>query len=64
MISLKSSGGGGDRTPDLTGMNRTLSPAELHRQIFMVVRHKNYSTTRLPLCQHNFYDFLTYILRK
>ncbi len=24
--------GGGDRTPDLTGMNRTLSPAELHRQ--------------------------------
>ncbi len=23
--------GGGDRTPDLTGMNRTLSPAELHR---------------------------------
>ncbi len=23
--------GGGDRTPDLTGMNRTLSPAELRR---------------------------------
>ena len=23
--------GGGTRTPDLTGMNRTLSPAELHR---------------------------------
>ncbi len=25
-------GGRGDRTPDLTGMNRTLSPAELRRR--------------------------------
>ena len=25
--------GGGDRTPDLTGMNRTLSPAELRRHM-------------------------------
>ncbi len=25
--------GGGDRTHDLTGMNRTLSPAELHRHL-------------------------------
>ena len=29
------SSGGGDRTHDLSGMNRTLSPAELRR-------HKNY----------------------
>ena len=39
--------GGGDRTHDLTGMNRTLSPAELRRQI----SHKNYSTTKWTFCQ-------------
>ena len=35
--------GGGDRTHDLTGMNRTLSPAELRRQFLTtrVMIHKN-----------------------
>ncbi len=32
--------GGGNRTPDLTGMNRTLSPAELRRREI----NKNYFT--------------------
>jgi hypothetical protein len=35
-INYEIGGGGGDRTPDLTGMNRTLSPAELHRHVYLV----------------------------
>ena len=31
--SFKVNSGGGDRTHDLTGMNRTLSPAELRRHV-------------------------------
>ncbi len=39
--------GGGDRTHDLTGMNRTLSPAELHRHL----TNKKYHTTAKDMCQ-------------
>src|SRR5690625_3805809 len=32
-LTKKDNSGGGDRTHDLTGMNRTLSPAELRRHL-------------------------------
>ena len=41
--------GGGDRTHDLTGMNRTLSPAELRRQIKsteIIIQQRNLSVNR------------------
>ena len=58
-VSLFDSGGG-DRTHDLSGMNRTLSPAELRRQMSFEVQKIYYNKLRMMstilFLRYRFYD--------